>query len=129
MLPLYTFHISRTNLPKEIMAFPGFPFNPDLPSYIYHYDMLEYLEQYTAHYNLYQFIKFQTLVEQVVPVELKPDPPSVNGVWTAECGSSKFRDTVRWRVTTREVVSGKKNTEEFDVVLVCNGYVPLHASI
>ncbi|KAG6921731.1 hypothetical protein G0U57_005540, partial [Chelydra serpentina] len=29
----------RTNLPKEVMAFPDFPFDPSLPSFLHHSDV------------------------------------------------------------------------------------------
>ena len=33
------------------------------------------------------------------------------------------RDTVRWRVTSVEIESGKRTSEEYDAVLICNGLV------
>lgn len=47
----------RTNLPKEVMAFPNFPFQTSMPSYIVHQDVLEYLKSYAAYYNLFKYIK------------------------------------------------------------------------
>lgn len=43
------------------MAFPNFPFQTSKPSYIVHQDVLEYLESYAAHYNLYKYIKVWNL--------------------------------------------------------------------
>lgn len=48
---------ARTNLPKELMAFPDFPFSEDLPSYIGHKDVLQYLDNYADHFGLKQFIR------------------------------------------------------------------------
>lgn len=50
----YTF---RTNLPKEVMAFPDLPFDKDLPSFIRHEDVLAYLETYANMFDLNKFIK------------------------------------------------------------------------
>ena len=47
----------RTNLPKEVMAFPGYPFPENLPSFIRHEDVLKYLEDYSQHYDLQKLIK------------------------------------------------------------------------
>ena len=101
------------------MPFSGFPFDPDLPSYISHWDMLDYLKKYTAHYNLTQFIRFRTRVEHVTPVELKA---TKNGVWSsADLDREQFEDDIKWTVTTRDLVKDQWKTEEFDYVLVCNG--------
>jgi len=54
---------SRTNLPKEVMAFPGFPFPDHLPSFIKHQDVLKYLEDYATHYDLLQYIKVDSYFE------------------------------------------------------------------
>jgi len=51
----------RTNLPKEVMAFPDFPFDEKLPSYLPHTDMLDYLEKYAVHFNLLRFVKVDLL--------------------------------------------------------------------
>uniref|UniRef100_H3A574 Flavin-containing monooxygenase n=1 Tax=Latimeria chalumnae TaxID=7897 RepID=H3A574_LATCH len=50
----------RTNLPKEVMAFPGFPFGPHLPSFIHHSDVRRYLEEYAQHYGIGEHIKLFT---------------------------------------------------------------------
>lgn len=39
------------------MAFPDFPFREDLPSFIKHWEVLEYLQEYGKHYNLEKYIK------------------------------------------------------------------------
>ena len=39
------------------MAFPNFPFKKTLPSFIGHEDVLQYLESYAEHYQLYPHIK------------------------------------------------------------------------
>jgi len=48
----------RTNLPKEIMAFPGFPFPTNVKeSFVNHRVVLSYLESFAEHFNLKPFIK------------------------------------------------------------------------
>ena len=84
--------------------------NESLPSFPGHSDVKTYLEQYFEHYKLNQFVQFGTLVEQVLPV------PTGSNI---EDGTF---DTVKWSVTTHITLSnGRRRTEEFDSVLICNG--------
>lgn len=103
--------IYRTNLPKEIMAFEGFPFQPHLPSFLHHSQVLAYLQEYCMHFNLSQFIQFQTLVEQVEPVPREK----------VELASGTAVDTVVWRVTTQSTETKQRASSLYDAVLVCNG--------
>ena len=59
----------KTNLPKEVMAFPDFPFQASDESFIHHSEVLEYLQQYCQHHQLEQYVRFNTLVARVDPVE------------------------------------------------------------
>ncbi|XP_071083368.1 uncharacterized protein [Haliotis cracherodii] len=96
----------RTNLPKEIMAFPDFPFDSSLPSFIHHTDVAEYLRRYAQHFDLYKFIKFKTLVEHVSPV-CQPNNTSA----------------IKWNVTYSAADNrNEQTTEEFESVIVCNGH-------
>ena len=60
--------LPRTNLPKEVMGLPDFPFDSSLPSFVHHSDVLHYLEQYAEHYQLYQYIQFYSQVKRVTPI-------------------------------------------------------------
>ena len=53
----------RTNVPKEIMAFPGFPHPKEWTSYITREQCLEYLNMFIDHYSLRKYIrvKFRAL--------------------------------------------------------------------
>ena len=112
------------------MLFPDFPFSSHLPSFPYHYDVRDYLKQYSQHFKLNRFIQFGTQVERVVPLPV----PSVNGQYHFSDHGNPERydliqqgdqemsfDDVRWSVTTRELASGQESTEVFDNVLICNG--------
>ena len=55
----------HTNLPKELMAFPDFPFQPSEKSFVHHREMASYLAAYAKHYNLEQHISFGTEVTRV----------------------------------------------------------------
>ncbi|CAL1541028.1 unnamed protein product [Lymnaea stagnalis] len=96
----------RTNLPVECMAFPDYPFPEDLPSFVRHKDVQKYLEDYTAHFNLSQYIKFLTIVKWIEPV-------------VDETSQFKFK----WAVTTCNVLNqAEEVTQIYEAVLVCNGH-------
>ncbi len=44
----------KTNLPKEVMAFPDFPFRENKDSFLHHSQVLQYLESYAQHYDLHR---------------------------------------------------------------------------
>ncbi|OWF48026.1 flavin-containing monooxygenase FMO GS-OX5-like [Mizuhopecten yessoensis] len=102
-----------TNLPKELMAFPDFPFRGDLPSYVRHGDVLEYLESYADQFDLFKYIKFSTTV-----------------IWVEPLTSP---DKVTWQVTYKALSDSVVTpvTENFDAVMVCNGHfaVPILPAI
>jgi len=87
-----------TNLAKEVMAFPGFPFASQEKSFVHHTEVLEYLEQYTEAYSLRQYIQFNTQVLKVTPKE------------------------GRWEVTTLELNTREETTDTYNAVVVCNGH-------
>ncbi|XP_060591474.1 uncharacterized protein LOC132746370 [Ruditapes philippinarum] len=95
----------RTNLPKEVMAFPGFPFPSHLPSFIKHEEVLQYLKDYSQFYKLEKAIMFDTKVERVSPVEAN--------------------NKLEWKIEYSR--QNSKQTKMFDAVFVCNGHytIPL----
>jgi len=102
--PLHTsmYKNLRTNLPKQAMAFPGFPFKDSLPCFLTHAMVQEYLEDFSAKYELDKYIRFNTRVEKV-----------------------RLRNINRkdlWDVTSFDYSNNLQTTEEFDAVMVCNGH-------
>nr|XP_061787028.1 uncharacterized protein LOC133577326 isoform X1 [Nerophis lumbriciformis]XP_061787029.1 uncharacterized protein LOC133577326 isoform X1 [Nerophis lumbriciformis] len=89
----------RTNLPKEVMMFPDFPFREQLSSFLPHQEVRRYLEDYCAHYKIAPHIRLRTAVEAVKAV-------------------------VTPTGATYEVTSsnGRRRTETFDSVFVCSGH-------
>ncbi|XP_072768705.1 uncharacterized protein [Nerophis lumbriciformis] len=89
----------RTNLPKEVMMFPDFPFREQLSSFLPHQEVRRYLEDYCAHYKIGPHIRLRTAVEAVKAV-------------------------VTPTGATYEVTSsnGRRRTETFDSVFVCSGH-------
>ncbi|VDC04600.1 unnamed protein product [Peniophora sp. CBMAI 1063] len=52
----------KINLPHPIMTYQTFPFPPETPLFPTAARLLQYLEDYTDHFNLRRFIRFNTLV-------------------------------------------------------------------
>ena len=101
------------------MLFPGFPFKKDLPSFVQHTDVLDYLQQYCAHYDLQRYIQFRTLVERVQPVPVQTSKPDTERESKPQCGL--LQDSVRWKLTSRNVETGVTKETLYDAILVCNG--------
>lgn len=96
----------RTNLPKEVMMFPDFPFDPQLPSFLPHQEVQRYLDSYCDSHNIRPHVRFNTVVEEVSPVVMETE-------------GEEARTT--WKVTSSDA-SGSQRTETFDSVFVCSGH-------
>ncbi|KAM3869060.1 uncharacterized protein ACN63O_006436 [Diretmus argenteus] len=96
----------RTNLPKEVMMFPDFPFDPQLPSFLPHQEVLRYLKNYCRSHSIRPHIRFNTIVEEVNPV-------------IVETEAEEARTT--WEVTSSDEL-GSRKTETFDSVFICSGH-------
>ncbi|XP_018420313.1 PREDICTED: flavin-containing monooxygenase FMO GS-OX-like 4 [Nanorana parkeri] len=95
----------QTNLPKEVMEFPDFAFDPSLPSFIHHSEVLKYLEDYADRFSIRPHIKFNTWVVSITPV----------------LGERKNAE-VSWDVTSQTQGNGDPVTERFDAIMVCVGH-------
>ncbi|XP_059207742.1 uncharacterized protein LOC131986689 [Centropristis striata] len=96
----------RTNLPKEVMMFPDFPFEPELNSFLPHQEVQRYLQRYCQSHGVRPHIRFNTVVESVRPVVAAPQ---------AE------QERTAWEVTSSDS-SGRQRIETFDSVFVCSGH-------
>ena len=104
----------KTNLPKEVMAFPDFPIEGcDGRSFLTHQEVRKYLEDYSRRFDLEKHIEFNTRVTKVSP---------------SFDADGRFK---RWDVELLNLNSDAKTKVEFDACLVCNGHysVPHLASI
>ena len=95
--------LSRTNVPKEIMAFPDFPFPLEWSSYLSHQQVLKYLEDYTSHFDLYKYIQLNSVVNSVRPL----------------IGEDSHQPL--WEVVVTDVDTKKSQVLLFNAVIVCNG--------
>jgi len=93
----------RTNLPKEVMAFPDYPFqNSSGESFLHHSDVLRYLEDYKKHFDIEKFIKYNMRISDVRP--------------RISDGSTK------WEVTANCLKTQQKEISSFDYIMICNGH-------
>ncbi|XP_061660350.1 uncharacterized protein LOC133492274 isoform X1 [Syngnathoides biaculeatus] len=97
----------KTNLPKEVMMFPDFPFDQQLSSFLTHQEVQHYLEDYCRHYRIGPHIRFHSTVEEVRPVVVTTDDDKTT--------------STTWEVTVRDG-SGCRTTDTFDAVFVCSGH-------
>eukprot|EP00064_Thunnus_orientalis_P021681 superscaffoldBa00006744_g21848 len=102
----YEERVGTTNLPKEVMMFPDFPFDPQLSSFLPHQEVQRYLERYCQSHDIGPHVRFNTVVENVKPVVVTT--------------GDKEKKTA-WEVTSSDS-SGRQKTETFDSVLVCSGH-------
>lgn len=103
------------------MLFPDFPFKEELPSFVGHADMLEYLQLYAEHFALHQHINLHSLVEKIEP-QNSPVANAANnsGIGPASNGGIGL-DTCKWRVQSRDLETGCVTESIFDFLIVCNG--------
>ena len=88
-----------TNLPKEIMGYPDFPFTEQEDSYISSDEVFNYYKSYADKFGLRKFVKFEHFVVRVRPLLDES-----------------------WEMIVKNLSSGKYETFIFDIVLVCNGH-------
>ncbi|KAM4619954.1 uncharacterized protein ACJ7VT_006693 isoform 2-T2 [Polymixia lowei] len=96
----------RTNLPKEVMMFPDFPFDPELPSFLSHQEVQRYLEMYCESQLITPHIRFNTVVKEVNPVAVETEGEEPRTMW---------------EVTSSDE-AGSQMTDTFDSVFICSGH-------
>lgn len=99
-----------TNLPKEVMAFHDFPFDPALPSYVTAADMATYLERFADAHALRPLVRLGCSVRDVSP----------EGAARADEGLGVARWRVRYDVHADAPAEPRE--ESFDAVVVANGH-------
>ena len=109
----------RTNLPKEVMAYIGHPYDPSLPSFVGHADVGSYLDGYATEQGVLGAIRWSSEVVAATPVG--PEAASSPSPLQARLGG-RF---LPWLVTVAETATRAERTEQFDALLVCNGHFTL----
>eukprot|EP00045_Choanoeca_perplexa_P004114 m.35577 g.35577 ORF g.35577 m.35577 type:complete len:427 (-) comp12402_c0_seq2:41-1321(-) len=98
----------HTNLPKDIMAFPDFPWCiPSDRSFVHHTNVQAYLIAYSKHMQLDPLIRFNhrvTLLEKVADSSNESNPFS------------------QWQLTALNTSTSVEMTQTYDAVVVCNGH-------
>lgn len=98
----------RTNLPKEIMGYPDYPYPKDIEeSFVPSAEVLKFLQSYAQHFDLSKYIKLQHEIIRVRPLNEK------------------------WEIYVRDIKHDEISKEIFDFVFVCNGHysMPLMPAI
>ena len=93
----------RTNLPKQMMAFPDFPFPSEWSSFLSHQQVLKYLEDYASHFDLYRYIQFNSSISSVRPLVGKDSQKPL------------------WEVVVTDADTKESQVLLFDAVIVCSG--------
>ncbi len=89
----------KTNIPKEVMCYPDFPFTDQDASFLPSNEILEYLNSYADKFDIRKLINFEHHVVRVLPQ----------------------RDGT-WEIIVRNLPLDKYEIRYFDAVLVCNGH-------
>jgi len=92
-----------TNTSKETYCYSDFPAPDDFPVYMPQQKMMEYVNLYAKRFQLENYIKFETEVISVRQVE-------------------DFESSGRWKVTVKNLKTGKLTTDIYDGVLICTGH-------
>ena len=98
------------------MNFPDFPFPKDGDTYVHHTEVLKYLKDYASHFSVLPHVKFDTKVLSADPV--------VQSESESGDAAAAFGNESRWcRWSVKYQQNGcQEQCEEFDAVVVCNGY-------
>ena len=91
-----------------ITGFPDHPFGEDLPSYVSHEHVLEYLQEFSALHQLDDYITYNTAVKRVTPVINNEKKLPID-------------DNVQWEVSYRNLLSGVESKSLYDGVIICTG--------
>ena len=97
------YHTTIINTSKEMMCFSDFPMPKEFPSYCPHHKVLEYFHLYCDHFELRDYIAFETRVDLVEK-------------------SDDFEETGNWKLTITELRQNITYFEIFNFVLLCNGH-------
>ena len=102
----------RVNGPTDILQYKDFFFPKDTPALCGHEDVRKYIEQFANHFKLKKFIKFNTIVTKIKPIQIR--------------GNKNI-----WEVHVKDVneANAESEVEIFDTVMVASGcfsspYVP-----
>ena len=93
------------NVSKQMMSFTDFPIPTSFPLYMHNKKVVEYFNLYAKKFNLFEYIKFDSIVENVY----RTNNFNESGQWNVE-----------WSPRGKEIV-GKK-IEIFDAVMICTGH-------
>ena len=103
----------RTNLPREVMGYQEFPFDPrrhygDERRFCGHEEVQAYLREYAETFDLSKDVRFETSVSSIERL-------------VREDEEEEARWSSKWVVTSTSETEGERR-ETFDAVVVANGH-------
>ncbi|CAI9098712.1 OLC1v1035405C2 [Oldenlandia corymbosa var. corymbosa] len=111
-----TIGITKLQTPKPIFQFSDFPWSPsvdtDFPT---SNQVLDYIQSYTKHFDLYPYIRFNTKV-----LRLRFETPDEKTQPTLDSGEL-FRNKGTWMVTVQNNETGSTEIIRFKYVILCVG--------
>jgi len=111
----------RTNLPREIMAYRSKPWggNGNSPSFVAHGDVQQYLKNYAKEFSLEESIQLNC---EVTNMTMNLNDVSLASPCKSDISSKKKESWPKIELDWFDSISNKKNSDEFDAVIVCNGH-------
>ena len=92
------------------MLYPDFPFLDEMPSFVHHTLIKDYIQRYADHFKVTEHVRFQTKIIAVNPID---NTQHDDGNWVG----------TKWMITSKDLKTGKIEKEEFDGVAICTGLV------
>ena len=91
------------NTSKEMMCYSDFPIPKDFPNFMHNTKVLQYFRLFAKHFNMENYIRFNTEVTSVSRAE-------------------DFKQTGKWNLDVCDKATGKTTKETYDAVLICTGH-------
>lgn len=101
------------------MQLSDFPFDKDIPSFPSHTQMLEYLEQYTAHFEVSDYergVEWSMTVECIQISEVVQLGCHVERIESVQTADKSLKVCLHWKKQNKSMVG------TFDKVVICNGH-------
>lgn len=104
------------------MAFPDFLFDPHLPSFLSHFNIIKYLQQYAEYFKLMPLIQFNTALINIKQkgTNCQPNPIGDEQYPSTELPKQTFTFN-QWNITTQNLITEQTTVETYDAVVICNG--------
>ncbi|CAI9098718.1 OLC1v1035409C1 [Oldenlandia corymbosa var. corymbosa] len=115
-----TIGTTKLQTPKPLFQFSDFPWSSsvdtDIPT---SHQVLDYIESYAKHFDLYPYIRFNT---KVLSLRFETPDENAQSSWNLWGGSGEpFSNNGTWVVTAQDTESGSTEIIRFKFVILCVG--------